>query len=144
MVQAYPGVVNISGQQIGTGARMAEGMEEKDELREALETIRNVGDHASWLRDTPHYQAEASLPFAYALACVEVVCKSSEEAEIVHNKLVVLHVGLQLLTSARTSGEESGRGVLDCRESHLLLAKPHTTARQVQYDPNQFATPQPR
>lgn len=36
-------------------------------------------DDTSWFRDTPYYWAEASLPFAYALACVEVVSESSEK-----------------------------------------------------------------
>ena len=44
-------------------------------------------DDTSWFRDTPHYWAEASLPFAYALACVEVVCENSEKAGIVHDKI---------------------------------------------------------
>ena len=35
-------------------------------------------DDTSWFRDTFHYWAQASLPFAYALACVEVVSKSSK------------------------------------------------------------------
>jgi hypothetical protein len=44
-------------------------------------------DNRSWFRDTPHYWAEASLPLAYAVACVEVVCKSSEKARILYNLL---------------------------------------------------------
>jgi len=43
-------------------------------------TVRNVVSNSSWFRDTPHYWAEASLPLAYAVACVEVVYKSSEKA----------------------------------------------------------------
>jgi len=66
--------------------------------------IGRLTSGASWFRDTPHYWASASLPFAYALACVEVVSRSSEEAEIVHNKPVVLQVGLYLLTTGQTSG----------------------------------------
>ena len=34
--------------------------------------------YTSWFRDTPHYWAQASLPLAYAVACVEVVSKGSE------------------------------------------------------------------
>ena len=44
--------------------------------------IRRLIGGSSWFRDTPHYWAEASLPLAYAVACVEVVCKSSEKARI--------------------------------------------------------------
>jgi len=42
-------------------------------------------DNTSWFRDTPHYWAKGSLPLAYAVACVEVVCKSSENARILYN-----------------------------------------------------------
>lgn len=45
-------------------------------------------DNTSWFRDTPHYWAEASLPLAYAVACVEVVSKSSEKARVVYDKIV--------------------------------------------------------
>lgn len=49
--------------------------------------MKNVADDTSWFRDTPHYWAKASLPLAYAVACVEVVCKSSERARILYNLL---------------------------------------------------------
>jgi len=35
-------------------------------------TIRRLIGSPSWFRDTPHYWAEASLPLAYAVACLEV------------------------------------------------------------------------
>jgi hypothetical protein len=60
-------------------------MERKGELIEALKDIKNVADDGSWFRDTPHYWAEASLHLAYAVACVEVVCESSEKARILYN-----------------------------------------------------------
>ena len=42
--------------------------------------IRKVLDNTSWFREHPHYWASASFPFAYAMACVEVVSKMSEKA----------------------------------------------------------------
>ncbi len=60
-------------------------MEKEGELREALKAIKNVTDNTSWFRDTPYYWAEASLPLAYAVACVEVVSKSSEKASVLYN-----------------------------------------------------------
>lgn len=45
-------------------------------------------DNKSWFKDTPHYWAQASLPFAYATACVEVVSKSSEKARILYNRII--------------------------------------------------------
>jgi len=44
--------------------------------------------YTSWFRDTPHYWAQASLPLAYAVACVEVVSKSSEKARILYNRII--------------------------------------------------------
>jgi hypothetical protein len=48
---------------------------------------KSVVSDTSWFRDTPHYWAEAWLPLAYAVACVEVVCKRSEKARILYNLL---------------------------------------------------------
>ena len=62
-------------------------MEKNGELTEVLKETKNVGENDSWFRDTPHYWAEASLPLAYAVACVEVVYKSSEKARILYNLL---------------------------------------------------------
>jgi len=39
--------------------------------------IRKVINNPSWFREHPHYWALASLPFAYAMACVEVVSMNS-------------------------------------------------------------------
>jgi len=49
---------------------------------------KNIEDNASWFRDTPHYWAGASLPLAYAVACVEIVCKNSEKARIIYKRIV--------------------------------------------------------
>lgn len=49
---------------------------------------RNVTRNKSWFRDSPHYWAEASLPFAYATACVEVVSKSSDKARTIYNRII--------------------------------------------------------
>jgi hypothetical protein len=49
--------------------------------------VRNVLSNPSWFREHPYYWAEASLPFAYALACVEVVSESSEKARVLYNLL---------------------------------------------------------
>ena len=50
--------------------------------------IKNVADDTSWFRDTPHRWASASFPLACAVACVEVVSKSSEKAGIFYNRIV--------------------------------------------------------
>jgi len=63
-------------------------MEKNGELAEAVRAIKNVTDNTSWFRGTPYYWAEASLPFAYALACVEVVCRRSEKGRVLYNKIV--------------------------------------------------------
>lgn len=78
-------------------------MEENGELTEALKTIKNIVDDTSWFRATPHYWAEASLPIVYAVACVEVVCRSSEKARILYNKPDVIEADSYVLTTGRTS-----------------------------------------
>jgi hypothetical protein len=50
-------------------------MEKKEKLKKGIKGIMEVVDDTSWFRDTPHYWAEASLPLAYAVACVGVVFK---------------------------------------------------------------------
>jgi hypothetical protein len=52
-----------------------------------LSAIENLMDETSWFKETPHYWASAWLSFAYALACVEVVSKSSERARALYNLL---------------------------------------------------------
>jgi hypothetical protein len=47
-----------------------------------------VADNPSWFREHPHYWALASLPFAYAMACVEVVSKSSEKAGNIYHQII--------------------------------------------------------
>ena len=65
------------------------GMEKDRELTEGPKAIKNVErEAASWFRDTPHYWAQASLPLAYAVACVEVVSRSSEKAGILYNRII--------------------------------------------------------
>jgi len=63
-------------------------MEENGESKGGLKPVRNKANGKSWFRDTPHYWAEASLPLAYAVACVEVVCKSLDKARMLYKKIV--------------------------------------------------------
>ena len=56
--------------------------------------INNIANNSSWFRGTPHYWATASLPIAYAVACVEVVSKTSDKAGAIYrqaNPLCVLY-----------------------------------------------------
>ena len=55
-------------------------MGDNSELTEATKVMKNVKDNTSWFRDTPHYWAKASLPLAYAVACIEGVFKMSGKA----------------------------------------------------------------
>ena len=50
--------------------------------------IKNIRDDTSWFRDTPHYWAVASLPLAYAVACVEVVLHNSKKACTLYSRIV--------------------------------------------------------
>jgi hypothetical protein len=70
-----------SGKQIALDARIARRRANQIEPLDVI-MYYECRDNKSWFRDTPHYWAEASLPLAYAMACVEVVCRSSEKARI--------------------------------------------------------------
>ena len=61
---------------------------EERRIEKSLRAIEHLVDNKSWFRDSPHYWAEASLPLAYAVACVEVVCKCSEKAQTLYKKIV--------------------------------------------------------
>ena len=77
-------------------------MERDGELREPSKDVKNVVDNKSWFRDTLHYWAEASLPLAYAVACVEVVCKKSEKARTLCNRPGLLEADSYLVTTGQT------------------------------------------
>ena len=63
-------------------------MPKDEEPGTGAEVISNVPGDSSWFRGSPHYWAEASLPLAYAVACVEVVCQSSEKAGKLYDRIV--------------------------------------------------------
>lgn len=67
------------GWEPGTGARIDKRAEEGESTK-GVKSIKNVGDNTSWFRGTPYYWAEASLPLAYAAACVELVSKKLRKA----------------------------------------------------------------
>lgn len=95
--------------------------------REGLKTVKNVADDTSWFRDTPHYWAEAWLPLAYAVACVEVVCKSSEKARILYNRIIeawsdagIKAISDEIASIIPESGKEKIKNVLLHPETELL------------------------
>jgi hypothetical protein len=67
--------------------RIREGMGKKSELRVSVEGIKDVAGDTCWLRDRPHYWAEAWLPLAYAVACVEIVSENPERACMLYESL---------------------------------------------------------
>jgi hypothetical protein len=94
---------------------------------ESLKGTKNIANSDSWFRDTPHYWAEESLPLAYAVACVEVVCKSSEKARMLYKKIVkawsdaeVKEMGEEIASIIPESGKEKIRKVALNPESELL------------------------
>lgn len=81
----------------------------------------------SWFRDTPHYWVEASLPLAYAVACVEVVCRNSEKARMIYKKIVeawndagVRGMGEEIASIIPESGKEKIKKAMVHPESELL------------------------
>jgi hypothetical protein len=63
-------------------------VEEENIVRRCMRSSSKGIEDGSWFRGTPHYWAEASLPLAYAVACVEVVCQRSEKAGMLYDKIV--------------------------------------------------------
>ena len=89
--------------------------------------VKNIKDNTSWFRNTPHYWAQASLPLAYAVACVEVVCDSSEKARILYNRIVeawsdagVKEMGDEIASVIPESGKEKIRKAVLHPETELL------------------------
>jgi hypothetical protein len=60
----------------------------KNDPSQALSAIKNVADNPSWFRDNHYYWAQASLPLAYAVACVEVVSKKSDKAGAIYQQII--------------------------------------------------------
>ncbi|MFC1955986.1 hypothetical protein ACFLWZ_05625 [Chloroflexota bacterium] len=63
-------------------------MEQNGDLILAAKEIKNVADNTSWFRDSPHRWADASLPLAYATACVEIVSQMSEKAGAIYQQII--------------------------------------------------------
>ena len=62
-------------------------MENNSDLTQALKDIKTVANNDSWFRDDPHRWAIASMPLAYAVACVEVIAVNSEQAGDIYQKI---------------------------------------------------------
>jgi hypothetical protein len=62
-------------------------MEQRHDLREGIEDMVETSNDTSWFRGSPHYWAEASLPLAYAVACVEIVSENPERACMLYGSL---------------------------------------------------------
>ncbi len=56
-------------------------------MKQDKHKVRNIAN-SSWFRDTPHRWADDSLPFAYAMACVEVVAEKSEKAGEIYHQII--------------------------------------------------------
>lgn len=63
-------------------------MKKPIDIAEVLKAADAAAANMSWFRDSPHRWASASLPLAYAVACVEVVSKRSEKAGILYQKII--------------------------------------------------------
>jgi len=102
-------------------------MENNGELTEGLKAMKNVAESDSWFRGSPHRWPSASLPFAYAVACVEVVARSSEKGGIVYNRIVegwseprTKRVSEKISSIITESGKEKIKKALLHPETELL------------------------
>lgn len=62
-------------------------MKENVELKQSQGVIKGGVDNASWFGEYAYRWPTAALPIAYALACVEVACESSEKAGVVFQQI---------------------------------------------------------
>ena len=112
--------------------------EKNGDLTVAIVSIKNVMGNTSWFRDTPHYWAEGSLPLAYAVACVEIVCESSEEARILYNRIIEAwsDAGIKAISDDIASIiPESGKGKIKNALLHPeteLLPDPNRPFKQLE------------
>lgn len=65
-----------------------QAMEKNNDSAKSLNVIMNVVNNPSYFRDTPHRWPDAALPFAYAMACVEVVSQKSEKASVIYRQII--------------------------------------------------------
>lgn len=63
-------------------------MEKEGKSAEGAKASKNGVDNTSWCRGSPHYWAEASLPLAYAVACLKVVFQGSKRAAELYDGIV--------------------------------------------------------
>jgi hypothetical protein len=63
-------------------------MDNKNDFTKSIKDTKNVAIKTSWFRDIPYHWATASLPLAYAVACVEVVAQSSVKAGELYKQII--------------------------------------------------------
>ena len=59
-----------------------------NELQQSCKEIIDVGNNDSWFKGDPNRWPVATLPMAYASACVEVLTKKSEKGKVIYSQLV--------------------------------------------------------
>ena len=59
----------------------------RQDMKHEKHKVRNVVN-LSWFRESPHRWPSDSLPFAYAMACVEVVAEKSEKAGEIYHQII--------------------------------------------------------
>ena len=60
--------------------KIRQDMDRNDDLARNPDVIKSVADNASWFNEHAYRWPSASLPIAYAMACVEVAIEKSEKA----------------------------------------------------------------
>jgi len=94
---------------------------------ELAKDTKHIVNENSWFQENPHYWPEASLPLAYAVACVEVVCRNSEKVRIIYNRIVeawsdagVRGMGEEIASIIPESGKEKIKKAILYPENELL------------------------
>ena len=86
-------------------------MEHSDRLTQGLDEIKTVANNGSWCGDTPRYWAEALLPRAYAVGCLEVVCESPAKARALYKRIAHNEVSCTVSATAHRPCQISSRFV---------------------------------
>ena len=92
--------------------------------------MKESSEERSWFAATGHYWAEASLPLAYATACVEIVCRSCEKAGKLYDKIV-------------KAWSESGTKAVSERIGSMIGESGREKIRQVALHPERELLPDP-
>lgn len=95
-------------------------------MKKKKHLVKNAAN-PSWFRESPHRWPSDSLPFAYAMACVEVVAEKSEKAGEIYHQIIeawgnpkVRNLGESVIADIPDSEKEKAKQALIHPENEFL------------------------